>query len=52
MACAGSWVLISGIDQSIKRSATIVLAKSQTPDEEVHALQPIQFRTDAVLKIA
>lgn len=52
LACAGSWVLISGVDQSIKRSATIVQVDTEVPNEEIYPLQPIQFRTEAVMKIA
>jgi U5 small nuclear ribonucleoprotein component len=52
LACAGSWVLLSGIDQAITRTATIVEVESNTPDEEIYSMQPIQFRTEAVMKIA
>lgn len=45
-------MLISGVDKSITRSATIVSVDNEMPEEEVYALQPIQFRTEAVIKIA
>lgn len=51
-ACAGSWVLISGVDKSITRTASIVSVDNEMPDEEIYPMLPIQFRTEAVIKIA
>ena len=51
-ACAGQWVLISGIDQIINRSATVVDLSDDIPIETVYPMLPIQFRTEAVMKIA
>lgn len=45
-------MLISGVDKSITRSATIVQVENDSPDEDVYPLQPIQYRTEAVVKIA
>lgn len=45
-------MLISGVDKSITRSATIVPVETEMPDEEVYPLLPINFRTEAVIKVA
>ncbi|KAJ3132209.1 hypothetical protein HK100_005574 [Physocladia obscura] len=48
---AGNWVLLSGVDASIVKTATIT---SVTPSDEnpVHIFRPLRFNTSAVLKIA
>lgn len=51
-ACAGSWVLISGIDKSIMRSATVIHAESEISEDDIFCFQPIQFRTESVIKVA
>ena len=51
-AWAGSWVLISGIDKSIMRSATVLHAENEFEDEEINCFEPINFKTESVIKIA
>ncbi|XP_043221860.1 116 kDa U5 small nuclear ribonucleoprotein component-like isoform X1 [Amphibalanus amphitrite] len=45
---AGNWVLIEGVDQPIVKTATI----TDTEDREVYIFRPLQFNTQAVIKIA
>ncbi|XP_037094775.1 LOW QUALITY PROTEIN: 116 kDa U5 small nuclear ribonucleoprotein component-like [Pollicipes pollicipes] len=45
---AGNWVLIEGVDQPIVKTATI----TDTEDREVFIFRPLQFNTQAVIKIA
>ncbi|KAI8906836.1 P-loop containing nucleoside triphosphate hydrolase protein [Gorgonomyces haynaldii] len=45
---AGSYVLLDGVEQSIVKFATI----TGLDDEPVHILKPIQFNTQAVMKVA
>ena len=46
---AGNWVLLEGLDATISKTATIV---PEFLDEEVHIFRPLQFQTQAVVKIA
>lgn len=46
---AGSLVLLEGIDSTITKTATIV---PEFLDETVYIFQPLQFQTQAVMKIA
>jgi U5 small nuclear ribonucleoprotein component len=46
---AGNWVLIGGIESSIKKSSTITTASN---DEEVEIFRPIKYPTQAVIKVA
>lgn len=46
---AGNWVLIGGIEGSIKKTATITTASNE---EEVEIFRPLQFPTSAVIKVA
>jgi len=46
---AGNWVLIGGIEGSIKKGSTITTA---TNDEEVEIFKPLKFPTSAVIKVA
>ena len=48
-ACAGNWVLLEGLDATISKTATIV---PEFLEEEVHIFRPLQFQTQAVVKIA
>lgn len=48
---AGNWVLLSGVDQSITKTATITGVKA--PDsEDFYVFKPLRFLTSAVMKIA
>lgn len=49
MAAAGNWVLLEGLDATITKTATIV---PEYLDEDVHIFRPLQFQTQAVVKIA
>eukprot|EP00929_Paragymnodinium_shiwhaense_P000231 TRINITY_DN100482_c0_g1_i1.p1 TRINITY_DN100482_c0_g1~~TRINITY_DN100482_c0_g1_i1.p1 ORF type:complete len:984 (+),score=344.63 TRINITY_DN100482_c0_g1_i1:96-3047(+) len=46
---AGNWVLIGGIEGSIKKGSTITTASNE---EEVEIFKPIKFPTSAVIKVA
>jgi len=46
---AGNWVLIGGIEGSIKKTATITTASN---DEEVEIFRPLKFPTSSVIKVA
>merc|ERR1740130_2184386 len=46
---AGNWVLIGGIESSIKKSSTITTASN---DEEVEIFLPLKYPTSAVIKVA
>merc|ERR1719210_2611930 len=46
---AGNWVLIGGIESSIKKASTITTASN---DEEVEIFRPLRFPTSAVIKVA
>jgi len=46
---AGNWVLIGGIESSIKGTATITTASN---DEEVEIFRPLRIPTSAVIKVA
>jgi U5 small nuclear ribonucleoprotein component len=46
---AGNWVLIGGIESSIKKTATITTAAN---GEEVEIFSPLKFPTSAVIKVA
>jgi U5 small nuclear ribonucleoprotein component len=49
LAHAGNLVLLEGIDATITKTATIV---PEFLDEAVHIFKPLQFQTQAVMKIA
>ncbi len=46
---AGNWVLLEGLDATISKTATVV---PEFLDEEMHIFRPLQFQTQAVVKIA
>ncbi|XXH03104.1 hypothetical protein Hte_009495 [Hypoxylon texense] len=48
---AGNWVLLSGVDNSIVKSATIVPPTFED-DEEAYIFKPVTHFTEAVLKVA
>ncbi|CCU80047.1 U5 small nuclear ribonucleoprotein [Blumeria hordei DH14] len=48
---AGNWALISGVDNSIVKSATIV-PHTLPDDEEVYVFKPISHFTESVFKVA
>ncbi|KAJ3030629.1 UNVERIFIED_CONTAM: U5 small nuclear ribonucleoprotein component [Siphonaria sp. JEL0065] len=48
---AGNWVLLSGVDASIVKTATITNV-TPTDDNPVHIFRPLRYNTSAVLKIA
>ncbi|MBE3110712.1 MAG: GTP-binding protein, partial [Acidobacteria bacterium] len=48
---AGQWALISGVDNSIVKSATLVAPKLED-DEDAHIFKPITHFTESVLKVA
>ncbi|MDI1488194.1 MAG: hypothetical protein OHK93_007468 [Ramalina farinacea] len=48
---AGNWVLLSGIDNSIVKTATLVPPKLED-DEDAYIFKPIKHFTDSVFKIA
>ncbi|EGF83447.1 hypothetical protein BATDEDRAFT_15620 [Batrachochytrium dendrobatidis JAM81] len=47
----GNWVLLSGVDASIIKTATIT-DMDNDEDDPVHIFKPLRFNTEAVLKIA
>ncbi|KAI9206814.1 P-loop containing nucleoside triphosphate hydrolase protein [Polychytrium aggregatum] len=49
-ASAGSWVIISGIDNSIIKTATVTC--NTKSDDEVRIFRPLHFNTAPVLKVA
>lgn len=48
---AGNWVLLSGVDNSIVKTATLVPLKLPN-DEDAYIFKPIQHMTDSVFKVA
>ncbi|KAI0106690.1 P-loop containing nucleoside triphosphate hydrolase protein [Daldinia grandis] len=48
---AGNWVLLSGVDNSIVKSATIVPPKLED-NEEAYIFRPVTHFTESVLKVA
>ena len=46
---AGNWVLLEGLDATIAKTATLV---PEYLEEDVHIFRPLQFQTQAVVKIA
>ncbi|KAI4163758.1 MAG: hypothetical protein LQ342_002531 [Letrouitia transgressa] len=48
---AGNWVLLSGVDNSIVKSATLVPPRFDD-DEEAYIFKPIKHFTDSVFKVA
>jgi U5 small nuclear ribonucleoprotein component len=46
---AGNWVLIGGIESSIKKCSTITTASNE---EEVEIFRPLKYPTSAVIKVA
>ncbi|KAI0021172.1 P-loop containing nucleoside triphosphate hydrolase protein [Xylariomycetidae sp. FL0641] len=48
---AGNWALLSGVDNSIVKSATIVPPKLED-DEEAYIFKPVTHFTESVLKVA
>ena len=48
---AGNWVLISGIDNSIVKTATLVPPKLED-DEDAYIFKPIKHFTESVFKVA
>ena len=48
---AGNWVLLEGIDATIFKTATLV-PPVELWEEEVYIFRPLQFQTQAVVKIA
>lgn len=48
---AGNWVLLSGVDNSIVKSATLVPPKLED-DEDVYIFKPIKHFTESVFKVA
>ncbi|KAJ2685567.1 hypothetical protein IWW39_004193 [Coemansia spiralis] len=48
--CAGSWVLLGGVDSSISKTATIF--DTTVSDEELAIIRPLQFSAESVVKIA
>lgn len=48
---AGSWALLSGVDNSIAKTATIVAAKFDD-DEDAYIFKPINHFTESVFKVA
>mmetsp|Transcript_30926 Transcript_30926/g.78322 ORF Transcript_30926/g.78322 Transcript_30926/m.78322 type:complete len:988 (-) Transcript_30926:180-3143(-) len=46
---AGNWVLIGGIEGSIKKTATITTASNE---EEIEIFRPLRFPTCSVIKVA
>ena len=48
---AGNWVLMSGIDNSIVKTATLVPPKLED-DEDVYIFKPIKHFTESVFKVA
>ncbi|DAA77560.1 TPA_exp: Uncharacterized protein A8136_6106 [Trichophyton benhamiae CBS 112371] len=48
---AGNWVLLSGVDNSIIKTATLVPLKLED-DEEAYIFKPIKHMTESVFKVA
>lgn len=48
---AGNWVLLSGIDNSIVKTATVVAPKFED-DEDAYIFRPISHFTESIFKIA
>ncbi|KAI2616086.1 P-loop containing nucleoside triphosphate hydrolase protein [Hypoxylon sp. NC1633] len=48
---AGNWVLLSGVDNSIVKSATIVPPRFED-DEDAYIFKPVTHFTESVLKVA
>ncbi|RKO85187.1 hypothetical protein BDK51DRAFT_21907, partial [Blyttiomyces helicus] len=48
---AGNWVLLSGVEASIVKTATIVDLKP-IEDEPLHIFRPLRYNTQPVLKVA
>lgn len=48
---AGNWVLLSGIDNSIVKTATIVPMKFED-DEDAYIFKPIRHMTESIFKVA
>lgn len=48
---AGNWVLLSGVDNSIVKSATIVPLRLED-DEDAYIFKPIRHMTESVFKVA
>ncbi|KAL1990330.1 hypothetical protein VTN49DRAFT_6169 [Thermomyces lanuginosus] len=48
---AGNWVLLSGVDNSIVKTATLVPLKLPN-DEDAYIFKPIQHMTESVFKVA
>jgi len=46
---AGNWVLIGGIESSIKKTSTITTASNE---EEIEIFRPLRFPTTSVIKVA
>ncbi|KAJ3086678.1 U5 small nuclear ribonucleoprotein component [Quaeritorhiza haematococci] len=51
-ASAGNWVLLSGVDASIIKTATIVDNVPQDEEDPVCIFRPLRYNTTAVLKVA
>ncbi|KAL2914439.1 U5 small nuclear ribonucleoprotein component [Polyrhizophydium stewartii] len=49
---AGNWVLLTGVDASIVKTATITNVDDDDDDDPVHIFKPLRFDTQAVLKVA
>ena len=49
---AGNWVLLSGVDNSIVKTATLVPPKFDDPDEEAYIFKPIRHFTESIFKVA
>lgn len=50
--CAGNWVLLEGIDNPIKKTATITDGVTEDDDEEIAIFTPLQYDTSSVVKLA
>ncbi|PGH18508.1 hypothetical protein AJ80_04478 [Polytolypa hystricis UAMH7299] len=48
---AGNWVLLSGVDNSIVKTATLVAMKFED-DEDAYIFKPIRHMTESVFKVA
>lgn len=49
---AGNWVLLSGVDESIVKTGTIVAVEFEDEDEEAFVFRPLRFPSAAIIKIA
>ena len=49
---AGNWVLLSGVDNSIVKTATLVSKKFDDPEEESYIFKPIRHFTESIFKVA